>query len=430
MLRGLSRYLSTLMIAFILAVVVWVSASLSTDPNEERVYPRDLDLEVLGLDPGMVQTLPIPSGVRLTLNAPLSIWEQLNSNQNSVRAWVDLSGLPKGDHTIPVQAQVGLAAVRITKVEPLEVDVHLESFVTRAYTVTTNITGEPALGYRRGTATLEPEVVSISGPESLVERVVETRVSMDMSGANDSIRRNITVQALDEQGASIQGITISPATVSLSQPVRLLGGYRNVVVKVVTTGEVASGYWLTNISVSPPNVTVFSTNPQLVNALPGYVESNPLDISNLADDVDIRATLNLPEGVTLAGEESVLVRLSIAALEGSLPITLPLEIVGLPPELFASISPDSVEVLLTGPLPILNNLNPAGIRISINLSGLVPGDYQVTPVVDLLPNQIQVASILPEEVLVTISDTPPTPTPTAQSGSAVVVPTPTVTPRP
>jgi YbbR domain-containing protein len=158
------------------------------------------------------------------------------------------------------------------------------------------------------------------------------------------------------------------------------------------------------------------------------VESNPLDLTGLSDDVDIRATLNLPEGVSLAGEESVLVRLSIAALEGSLPISLPVEVIGLSPELQAIVSPETVELLLVGPLPILNNLNPAGIRISVDVSGLEPGIYQIEPVVDLLPNQVQVASILPEQVEVTIGPAPTatiTPRVTLRPGST---PSPTSTP--
>ncbi len=249
-----------------------------------------------------------------------------------------------------------------------------------------------------------------------------------------SISRDVQVQALDGNGSAVRGITLSPQTVRASQPVNLLGGYRNVVVKVETTGEPADGYWLTNISVSPPNVTVFSTDPQLVNELPGFVETNPIDLTGLRDDVDIRASLNLPEGITLVGEESVLVRLSIAAQEGTLPISLPIEAIGLPPDMEASFIPESVDLLLAGPLPILNNLKPAEIRLVANLNGMEPGVYQVTPIVDLLPSQVRVIFIQPETVAATIIR-PPTPTPTPTGATLTPTgtggtPTPGSTPTP
>jgi len=412
-LRWLGRNLSTLLLALVMAVVVWISAMLATDPNEERVYPSSIPIQIEGLDPSLLLMDSKPTEVQITLIAPRSIWSQLLVNPDLVTAWIDLSGLEAGEHQVPIHTQVGLTPTQVTDLEPLEVLVVLEELASTPYPVNLEISGEPALGYRRGVSSLTASTVTVSGPESRVSQVSEVRASIDISEANEAIDAVLPLRAYDQSGQEVTGITISPPSVSLEIPVTLLGGYRNVVVKVVTSGQVAEGYWLTNVSISPPNVIVFSTNPQEVIALPGYVETDPLDLTGLSDDVDIRATLNLPDGVTLAGEESVLVRLSIAALEGSLPITLPIDVVGLSPELEAIVSPESVELLLTGPLPILNNLTPAGIRVSVNVTGLETGVYQLNPVVDLLPNNVQVASILPEVVEVTIR----------------VAPTSTITPR-
>jgi YbbR domain-containing protein len=423
MLRWLGRNLSTLLLAFLLAVVVWVSAVLSTDPNVEAAYPRSVDLQIVGQDPGFLQIAKIPTTVRLTLNAPQSIWDQLNGNQDSIRAWIDVSGLGEGTHLLEVKTQVRFTPVQIVKVEPAEVEVNLEPRVTRTFPVHTNVTGDPSLGYRKGELKIDPTVVMVSGPRSLADQVVAVRVALDVGGASDTVIKAVPVQVVDQNGNPVVGLTVSPPNVEMTQAISLLGGYRNVVVKVVTSGQVEDGYWLTNVSVSPPNVTVFSSDPSQVNLLPGFVETNPLDLSGLRDDVDIRATLNLPEGVSLAGEESVLVRLSIASVEGSLPITLPLEVVGLTPELRATLSPNTVDLLLTGPLPLLNNLAPGAIRVSLNLNGLTPGVHMVTPVVDLLPAEVSVASILPESIGVTI-EVAPTPNP----GTALPEGTPTPTP--
>lgn len=417
MFRWLGRNFVSLFLATVLAVVVWVSAVVSRDPNEERLYPRPVELEVSGLDPSHLIIEDIPSQVNLTLFAPLSIWNQLIEDPEHIRAWIDLSGLGEGEHTVEVRTQIeDLTPIQVVEVDPAEVQVVLEPFIALTYPVQLSVTGDPALGYRKSSAFSDPSEVTVSGPESLVSQVVEIRAGLDVTGANDNVKENVPVQALDENRERVAGVTITPPSVTVTQPVILQGGYRNVVVKVVTTGEVADGYWLTNVSVTPPNVVVFSANPQLVNELPGFVETNPIDLTDFDDDVDIRATLSLPEGVTLAGEENVLVRLSIAALEGSLPIAIPIETVGLTPELKATLSPDTVDLLLAGPLTLLNNLSPANIRVSVDLSGLEPGLHQVSPVVDLLPIPVSVASILPESVQarIIIAPTPtvePTPTP-------------------
>ena len=430
LVRWFSRNLGNLLLAFVLALVVWVAAIVATDPNQESAYPRAVPLEIIGQDPGTLQLADVPSEVRLTLNAPSSIWQQLIEQPDLVRAWIDLSGLGAGEHIVEVKTQIQASPVRVIQVDPEVVEVSLEPLKTSEIDVNLTVNGEPALGYRAGSPTLEPQEVIISGPESLVDQVKQVTASLDINDANATIRRDVPVLALDATGNPVRGVDVSPQLVRVTQPIILLGGYRNVVAKVTTTGEPASGYWLTNISVNPPNVTVFSTDPQLVNELPGYVETNPIDLTGLSDDTDIRATLNLPEGVTLVGDESVLVRLSIAAQEGALPISLPIEAIGLPPNMQANFSPESVDLVLVGPLPILNNLKPAEVRVVVNLSGLEPGTYQVEPVVDLLPNQVQVASIEPAIVQASIALLPtPTPISTGLATPTSVVQT-TVTPTP
>jgi YbbR domain-containing protein len=427
-LRWLGRNLRTLLLAFVLALFVWFAALLAADPNEESVFPKPVPIDVVGLDADMLLIEAKPQETQITLIAPKSIWSRLLANPDLVHAWIDLTGLEEGEHIVPVQAEIKITPARIQKVDPGEVSVVLEHSAEQTFPVKIEVTGDVSVGYRKGTPTLEPTKVVVSGSASHVAEVAEVHAALDVSGADSNVSQIVPVRAYDASGSQITNVTITPAVVQVDQPVTLLGGYRNVVVKVVTRAQVADGYWLTNVSVSPPNVTVFSADPEKVIALPGYVETNPLDLTGLNDDVDIRATLNLPEGVSLAGEESVLVRLSIAALEGSLPISLPVEIVGLSPEYQATVSPEAVELLLIGPLPILNNLNPAGLRVSVNVSGLEPGVYQVEPVVDLLPSQVKVASMLPQQVEVTISPAPTaTITPRVTSRPVTV---PTLTPTP
>jgi YbbR domain-containing protein len=404
--RWFSRNLGNLILAFFMSLVVWVAAIISADPNQESVYPRPVPLEVIGQDPSMLQLGDIPATVQVTLNAPQSIWSQLTENPELIRAWIDLSGLTPGEHVVEVKTQMQINPAQVMGVDPSEVQVLLEPSMTSEFEVDLTVIGDPALGYRAGVASVDPPQVVVSGPESLVSQVDQVVASLDISGANANIRRDVQVQALDATDNLVRGLNISPQTVRVTQPVNLLGGYRNVVVKVVTTGEPADGYWLSNISVSPPNVTVFSTNPQL----------------------------DLPEGITLVGEESVLVRLSIAAQESTLPITLPIEAIGLPPDLEASFSPESVDLLLAGPLPILNNLKPAEVRVVANLGGMEPGVYQVSPVVDLLPNQVRIIYIQPDMVTASISS-PPTPTPTPTGGTPAApltegTPTPDLTTTP
>ena len=208
------------------------------------------------------------------------------------------------------------------------------------------------------------------------------------------------------------------------QPISLLRGFRNVAVKVITEGQVANGYRLTNITVTPPTVTVSAADPLLVNELPGFVETVPVNLSNLTDDIEINVGLILPEGITLVREPSVLVQVGVGAIESSLSLPLPVEILGLPPELEATITPQMLDVIVSGPIPVLEALTPASFRLVIDLTNMVPGVYQISPIFDLVPKQVRIESILPETVEV-ILILAPTPTPVLETSIDL---TPTGTP--
>lgn len=403
-LRKFTRLLPTLLTAFILALAVWISAVTSNDPIEQRAYPSAVPIEIVGQGSGLVLTSSFPTPVSLVLSAPRSIWDQLTGIPGAVRAIVDLSGVGAGTHTLPVQVQIVPRPVRKISQSPLTVMLTLENLATKELTINLVQRGSPATGYQAEQPALSRQTVIVSGPESLVDRVAEVRAVIDINQASQTINRTVTLQAVDENELPVANVTLLPEQVTVTQVITQRFGYRNVVIKVVVAGQVAPGYRLTNISVFPPAVTVFSSNPQVVSDLPGYIETQPLDISGANDDMDISLALNLPEGVSVVGNQSeVLVRVSVAAIESSLTLpNVPVEITGLGPGLRAVISPENVTVILSGPVALLDRLRVEDVRIVVDLANRTVGIYQIEPEVEVLLRELVVESILPESVEVSI----------------------------
>ena len=263
--------------------------------------------------------------------------------------------------------------MQIVRYEPEEIQIKLENLVTQNYTVSLRVTGQPAQGYEAGNPTIDHDQVTISGPESLTSRVQQVRATLDISQKSETIQTTLTLQPVDADGNLVSGVTLNPRTVAVTQPIHLLGGYRNVIVKVITQGQVASGYKLTNIYVNPPNLVVFSTDPQVVNKLPGYVNTQPLDLTDAKDYIEIYLDLDLPEDISIVGDPKVLVQVSIAALEDNIKVSLPVDISGLMPGLVARAAPETVDVILTGPVPVLKDLIPSNLRLKVDLTGLYFG---------------------------------------------------------
>jgi YbbR domain-containing protein len=256
--------------------------------------------------------------------------------------------------------------------------------------------------------------VTVSGRSSLVERVTEVRAVLSITGAEETIEQNISLTAYDENGYVVNGVTLDPGDISVVQPINLKGGYRNMVVKVVTTGQVAEGYRQTSISVSPPNVMLFSADPTKIDDLPGYVETERLDLSGAVDDIETSLSLNLPEGVSVIGDPNVLVQVGVAAMEGNLTVVRSVEAIGTLPQYEAIVAPENVEVILYGPIPVLDSLTETDVRVVVDVEDLEEGTYQLTPEVVVLPERVEVESVSPNTIEVEIVSADGTATPTSQ----------------
>jgi YbbR domain-containing protein len=412
MLNWLSKNIQTFLLAFFFALAVWVSAVTAADPDETRTFPTPITIEIVGQDPGLVITNTYTKQIEVELRAPQSVWRQLIAEKNSVRAVVDISNLSVGNHDVQIQVQVSFQPVRILSTSLSFIDLVLEPLVTRTLPVEMNIIGTPAIGYQAQQVQLSSTEVVVSGPESIFSRVKKVSASVDISGTRQNVESEVNLQALDENNLVIEGLNLAPATVQVTVPVIQQGGYRDLAVKVVVSGRVANGYRLTSILVDPPLVTVFSSNTDLINSLPGYVETTQLDLNGISADIETRLALNLPEGVSLLGDQNVLVQVGISAFEGSLTINdRPVTVNGLSAGLTATISPPTVDLYLSGPLPLLDSLITTDVLASVDVTGLVPGTYQLTPSITIMLEGIRVETILPGTVEVVITKGIPTPKP-------------------
>jgi len=404
LLKQFTKNLPTLITAILLAIAVWILAVTNTDPVEKRNYSKPVELEVVGLDPSLLVTSELPEQVNVVLSAPVSTWANELNAAGAVRAILDLSGMEAGTHNIPVKLQVNVRPVRVESYFPDNLDIRLEQLYSEVFTITLLQPSSPAIGYEAGTPALSTSSAVVSGPASQVDKVVEVRATLDVSQAKDDINRDLELQALDENGLVVSGVTVNPEQVNVSMPISQRGGYRNLSVKVVTSGQQASGYLLTNIQANPLVVTVYSSDPELINNLPGYIETEPLNLTDAKGDLEVSLPLSVPSGISVVGESIIKVTVSISPIQGSLTLTsIPVETIGLSQDYEFSLSPDRVDVILSGPLPELDGLKTSDVRVLIDLTDYTEGTYQLEPMVELAIPGILVESKLPEIIEVTIT---------------------------
>ncbi|MGM0374108.1 MAG: CdaR family protein [Chloroflexota bacterium] len=407
--RWLAENWSTLILSFLLALVVWGSAVVSANPNQESDLSIPLEIVDQPSDTTIVNTLP--DTVTVTLYAPQSVIDQIEKEGN-LAARLVLSGLEAGTYKVPVSVDIPeeFRPIRLLEKNPTQVQIVLDNLVEKELPITKEVVGDPAVGYEVGSVEWSAEKVIVSGRETQVQKVETVKAELDISDISESISRQIDLVPLDSEGEEVEEVNLDPESVGVKQKIILQGGYRNVAVNVVTEGKVAAGYRFTGITPNPPTVMLFSENPQRVEELPGYVNTQPLDLTGVDDYMETILELDLPEGVTVVGDPTVLVQVNVTTIKTSMTITREVEIIGLLPGLKAEISPPEVDVRLFGPVPTLDSLTLRDVRVILDLSDFEEGVHNVTPEVEILPSEVSMETLSPGTVEVTIeSSNEPTP---------------------
>lgn len=393
----------TLALSLVLALIVWLTSIAQENPLLVDQFADAVPLEVRGLDNSLqpVQDLTGRS-VEVTIKAPRRTWNTLNSAD--FIAYVDLTGVPQGEPTVvDVQVSVVDNNVEVVGRQPAQLNVLLDATASKEVPVEIDISGSTAFGYDWQSPIIEPISVTVSGPQTLVDQIVEARGDMPLRNAKQQVESQVELTPYDAQGRADERVQTVPRSVLAVVPVEQWPDRKEVAVFVNRLGEPAEGYRFSNISISPTTVVLVGDSDLLSN-VPGFVETEPLDLSGATSEVQRRLNLVLPEGITIqGGSTSVLVTASISPIESGITVTREPTLQGLGAGLRADVPLDSVDVILSGPVPLLDALEVNDVRVVLDLTGLLPGNHTVRPDV-IVTEGLQKEGILPQTVEVTITD--------------------------
>ncbi len=404
LIRKLLSFMPTLLTALVLAIIVWVSSVTARDPNQVITYESPVKLEILGQNPDLVITQQQVEGVNVTIKAPSSVHARLANDPSLVNANINLSGLEAGDHTLTPEVLIGLKPAEVVEVLPATVSISLEKVASKTIPISFVQTGSLPVGFQTRSARLSQSEANLVGPESLVETVVEIAATIDVSEITSTISRTLDLKPLNEAGVVVEGVVLSPNRVDVTLEVEQLVGYRNVFVKIVTRGSVAQGYHLTSIVVNPPILTVYASNPELIRSMPAFIETEPVNLNGAQQSFESRVGLQLPEGIVVIGDQSVLVSVGVEAIYNSTQIIgVPVTFINLADGLQAELSPLTVDVYISGPMNLLENIGTTSVFVTLDLTGLTEGTYQLSPKVELDRPELRVDSTLPGLIEVVIT---------------------------
>lgn len=411
--RAFVNTFSSLLLALFLAVLVWVVAVNATNKIIDQTFPSTgIPIELENLPDGLATLSGEGQRVRLNIRAPEESWLRLEPSD--FRAWVDLKGLGPGLHQLEVhveQAQPVDPRVRVLRRLPDRISVRLDEVVTRTVSVTVEVDDRLNVPYSYEvlTPTITPPEVTVRGPKSVLDQIESAVAHVQLEGSRETVTAIRPVSLVNRRGETIDpeqvpGMRLEPEEARVAVPIQQRPGYRELIVSPVIVGEPARGYWISNRRVSPSVISVVGL-PAVIATLPGIVQTEPIDVSGeQAGTITRNVRVELPDNVSPLDQRAVSVTIEIEPLLSSKTLTVRPEITGLQPGLqVARISPETIDVLVEGPVVELETLEPSGVLVTLDLTGKVQGTSLIIPTIRT-PGSLSARSWLPQQVEVTVTE--------------------------
>ncbi len=401
-LASIVANLFTLFLSLALASLIWFNAQKSEDPFTSKFMTIPVD--ILGQPEKSILIDPPPDGrlsVQIVFEGPTSIVTQLTAADFS--ATIDLSNIPFGEETtVPVTVQADIPD--ITLLSPQQaIDVLLEQLVTRDIPVELDLRGTVARGYKQGDPLIDPLTITISGPAANVNNIEFAQVTVWLNNNREDILDSGPPVYYDRVGnvASARDLNPSADQVDVTIPVTESAGYAEKYIDVDLVGQPAPGYRLLDINVTPLSILI-QGRPTQLNQL-DRVQTEPIDITGLTESFQQQVTLALPEGITQDEVEEIIVEIDIEPFYTTDTFNPTVTVQGLGETLQATVNPESVRVVLFGPLPVLESLPDEEVNVTVDLFGLITGTYSLEPDVSFPDRGIELRSIQPALVSVEIT---------------------------
>ncbi len=114
MSRWIAKNASLMLLSLLLAFFFWAVATEAEDPTSTMVFSPAIPVEIRGLQEEMTAYGAESARVRVEIQAPKSVWDQLQVDD--IHAYVDLTNGQTGTRMVPVQVSVGLEPSSVTSV--------------------------------------------------------------------------------------------------------------------------------------------------------------------------------------------------------------------------------------------------------------------------------------------------------------------------
>ena len=383
-------------IAFIFAVFLWFIVVNFDNPVGSSTF-RDIPVQILNEDiitsAGEVYQVEGDKTVTVVVYATREVRQKLTSD--NIVATADIKQIDSTGRLVPIEVTInGFSGESVTaEAIPRNLTIQREKSGKKVMSLTVDTEGvKLADGYILGDASVEPDQVTITGAESVLDQVDRAVAQVDeVEGVSEDSVLPASLVLYDANGNELNQTQMSNnlGEEGLSVSVEVMK-VKGIPVVFDVEGSPAEGYKYSGCVSTPESVQVCGKSEDIDKISEIDVPASVIDISGASEPIEMSVDITpyLPEGVELVDENSGNVKVTVKIeQEGTLSVDFmvnSIRINNLAENLQVSYEPDAeITFRFTGDEDLLDTLDISN-AVSVDLSDYDrPGTYDIPVKVNL-----------------------------------------------
>ena len=370
------------------AMLLWGYVLMEQNPDRDKVLDN-VSISFEG-ESDLISRKLVVRGDRQDLLSSISakvstkLVNYADLNASSVNATVNLRSISKaGTYSLPIVATSRTGSVQ--SVTPGNITVEIDQLVTKRIPIEYRVVGTLQDGYWAGDPSLSRSEIDIEGALSDISSIVKGICYIDIAQRTSTYNEAIPVVLLNAAGEEVSSSLLLGQLPSVSVRQEVLTTKElpvNARDALLGLEDMDENYELRDVNVIPATILVAGPQARL-STLTELELSEMIDIFGRTSSLLISAGIEVPEGIRLLGENSVMVRVDIREKMDEVVLDeLPIKVRGAARNVTVTLAAESANLTVRGKMSLLKGLNQSAIVAYVDVTDLLPGTYDLPVLAD------------------------------------------------
>lgn len=399
----------SIVLSALVAFGLWLYVVTVESPGSEKTYyniPVVLQNENVLEERSLMITSDVPA-VTLTLSGTRTDLNKLDENNINIlvnAASIEAAGTHQLNYSVSYPGTVNSSAITRVGQSTNMITLKVEKRITKNVDVKIEYIGSVPEDFiaDKENPVLDYETIAVSGPESVVDKIAQAKIQVDLTNQNVSVVGQYVYDLCDTRGqpVDVELVTTNVETVNLTVKVQRVKEI-TLAVKTIYGGGVTDKN--STVEIEPKTIRVSGSDALLENL--DTLEIGPVNLGEMLTDEILTFPITLPDGVTNeTGVTEAVVKIKFFDLKVKKLNVVNIQAVNVPAGMEVDMITQALEVTVRGPTKLISTIAEDDITVTVDFANAQIGTATMRANVTFSSEYAQVGTVGTYVVSATLSD--------------------------